>query len=500
MTQTKPNEPIELTTDVVIIGAGPTGLTAAYQLEKVGKKSIVFEKDKQVGGIARTENYKGYGVDIGGHRFYTKVPEVEAMWHEVLGGDFLHRSRLSRIYYKNKFFYYPIRFFDALGKLGLIESSRVGLSYVWARLNPSPQEENFEQWVSNRFGRRLYEVFFKTYTEKVWGIPCTEIKAEWAAQRIKGLSLTTTLKNALFRSEGGSVKTLIDAFHYPRRGPGMLWSRVQELIEARGHRVVLNADVVEIGLAGKRVTHVTVANGAEPAAVASGQHFISSMPLSELILKMKPAPPPAVVEAARRLTYRDFLTVALIIRRDDLFPDNWIYIHSPEVQVGRIQNFKNWSPDMIPATAPHTCCIGLEYFCNEGDALWQMSEAALIALGRRELAQIGLVPEADVIDGVVYRQAKAYPVYMGEYQAYLDTIKAYLRTLENLQTAGRNGLHMYNNQDHSMLTAMLAVKNIMGERHDIWAVNTERSYHEEIRLPHPAAKPARLATGEEGGV
>lgn len=472
----------KLETDVVIIGAGPAGLTAAYQLDKAGRQSVVFEKGPIVGGIARTENYKGYGIDIGGHRFFTKVPEVEAMWHEVLADDFLRRNRLSRIYYNQKFFYYPIRFFDALAKLGPLESIRVGLSYLWARLRPYPQEENLEEWVSNRFGQRLYQIFFKTYTEKVWGMPCTEIKAEWAAQRIKGLSLTTAIKNALLNSQGESVKTLISAFHYPRRGPGMLWSRVQELLEASGHQVIVEADVTEIHLAGRRVSHVVVAT-ANGQLTAAGDHFISSMPLSELILKISPPPPPEVIEAARQLTYRDFLTVALIIRRDDLFPDNWIYVHSPEVKVGRIQNFRNWSPEMIPASHPHTTCIGLEYFCNEGDELWQMAEADLIALGRAELAHLGLVAPEDVIDGVVYRQPKAYPVYMGEYKSYLDTIKAYLTSLENLQSTGRNGLHMYNNQDHSMLTAMLAVKNIMGEQHDIWSVNTERSYHEEIRIP-----------------
>jgi protoporphyrinogen oxidase len=443
---------------------------------------VTFEKGPIVGGIARTENYKGYGIDIGGHRFFTKVPEVEAMWHEVLGDDFLRRERLSRIYYNQKFFYYPIRFVDALAKLGLIESIRVGLSYIWARVQPYPTEENLEEWVSNRFGKRLYEIFFKTYTEKVWGIPCTEIKAEWAAQRIKGLSLTTAIKNALLNSQNGSVKTLISAFHYPRRGPGMLWTRAQEMLEARNHQVIVNADVTEIHLDGNRVKHI-VATSHNETIIASGDHFISSMPLNELILKITPSPLPEVVEAARRLTYRDFLTVALIIRRDDLFPDNWIYVHSPEVKVGRIQNFRNWSPEMIPASQSQTSCIGLEYFCNQGDELWQMSDPHLIALGRRELAHLGLAAEQDVIDGVVYRQPKAYPVYMGEYKAYLETIKAYLVSLDNLQTIGRNGLHMYNNQDHSMLTAMLAVRNIMGERHDLWTVNTERSYHEEIRIP-----------------
>lgn len=482
MTDTKINHPPEFKTDVVIIGAGPTGLTAAYQLDKVGKQTVILEKGKTVGGIARTENYKGYGIDIGGHRFYTKVAEVEAMWHEVLGDDFLRRDRLSRIYYNQKFFYYPIRFFDALAKLGAVESVRVGLSYLWTRLRPYPEEENFEQWVSNRFGRRLYQIFFKTYTEKVWGIPCTQIKAEWAAQRIKGLSLTTAVKNALFNSESKAVKTLINAFYYPRRGPGMLWTRVKELLETNGHRVLLETEVREIQLQEQRVKQVVASTPGGPVT-ASGDNFISSMPLSELILKMKPSPPADVVEAARRLTYRDFLTVALIVNQKELFPDNWIYVHSPEVRVGRIQNFKNWSPDMIPDSQSETTCIGLEYFCNEDDDLWQMTESELVGLGRRELARLGLVAEEDVIDGVVFYQPKAYPVYMGEYKAYLETLKAYLDSITNLQSAGRNGLHMYNNQDHSMLTAMLAVRNILGEQHDLWSVNTERSYHEEIRIP-----------------
>lgn len=472
----------QTTADVIIIGAGPTGLTAAYQLSKLDKRTIVFEKDRIVGGIARTENYKGYGIDIGGHRFYTKVGEVDAMWHEVLGDDFLRRPRLSRIYYNHKFFRYPIRFFDTLYNLGLIESVRIGLSYLFARIRPYPQEDNFEEWVSNRFGRRLYQMFFKTYTEKVWGIPCTEIKAEWAAQRIKGLSLTTAVKNALFTPRTQQVKTLIDEFDYPRRGPGMLWQKVTDLIAAKGHQVELCADVVELRRTGNTITEV-IANTPQGRIAAQGQHVISSMPLTELIFKIEPAPPAEVVDAAAQLTYRDFLTVALIVSRDDLFPDNWIYVHSPEVQVGRIQNFKNWSPEMIPASQPGTACIGLEYFCNETDPLWHTPDAELIALGKRELAQLGLVAEADIIDGVVYRQPKAYPVYTGAYKTHLETLKQYVASLDNLQTAGRNGLHKYNNQDHSMLTAMLAVKNIMGEHHDIWTVNTERSYYEEVRIP-----------------
>lgn len=491
-----PTDNTQLKTDVVIIGAGPTGLTAAYQLSKVGRNSVVLEKAPIVGGIARTENYKGYGVDIGGHRFYTKVTEVERLWHEILGDDFLHRPRLSRIYYNNKFFYYPIRFFDTLVKLGPVEAIKIGLSYLWTRLNPYPKEENFEEWVSNRFGRRLYRIFFKTYTEKVWGIPCTEIKAEWAAQRIMGLSLTTALQNALFKSKNGTAKTLIDSFHYPRRGPGMLWERVQQLVEQQGHRVITQADVVQVRMNGQRVEQIVARNGQQTLTVA-GQHVISSMPLNELILKITPPPPPEVVHAARQLTYRDFLTVALIVKRDDIFPDNWIYVHSPDVQVGRIQNFKNWSQEMIPGSRPDSTCIGLEYFCTEGDDLWQMSNANLITLGRQELARLGLVNQDDIVDGVVFRQPKAYPIYTGEYQTSLDMIKAYLDSIENLQTAGRNGLHKYNNQDHSMLTAMLAVENILGEAHDIWTVNTERSYYEEIRIENGPIRDGRIPDGPE---
>lgn len=467
-------------TDVVIIGAGPAGLTAAYQLAKVGRQAVILEKSALVGGISRTERYKGYHIDIGGHRFFSKIGAVKDFWHEVLGDDFLVRPRLSRIYYNGQFFQYPIRLFDTLSKLGPVESLRVATSYLQAQVSPYPQEENFEEWVSNRFGRRLYEVFFRTYTEKVWGIPCREIKAEWAAQRIKGLSLPVAVRNALFGSQ--DVKTLIEEFHYPRQGPGMLWEKVQARVEAHGHQVLLNHEVVGLHCNGNRIRRVEARGPDGRSLCLEAEHVINSMPVRELVHRIIPAAPPDLVEAAGRLTYRDFLTVALIIDQADLFPDNWIYVHSPEVKVGRIQNFKNWSPDMVPDE--RMTCLGLEYFCDEGDALWQLADAALIELAKQEMAQLSLVNAAEVVDGVVFRQPKAYPVYTGEYKAYLEAIKAYLATISNLQTTGRNGLHMYNNQDHSMLTAMLAVKNILGEQHDVWSVNTERSYHEEVRIPH----------------
>lgn len=469
-----------LQTDVAIIGAGPTGLTAAYQLNKVGLKTVVVEKAALVGGIARTESYQDYHVDIGGHRFYTKVEPVAQLWQEVLGENFLHRPRLSRIYYNRQFFHYPIRFFETLSKLGWLESFRIGSSYLAAQLSPHAQEDNFEQWVSNRFGQRLYQIFFKTYTEKVWGLPCTDIKAEWAAQRIKGLSLPVALGNALFQTKRGRVKTLIEAFDYPRQGPGMLWNKVHCLIEEAGHQVLLNHAVLQINQAHNRVTNLVAVTPQESQMTIHCDHLISSIPLPELLHSLRPSPPVDLRQAISQLTYRDFLTVALIIRQPDLFPDNWIYIHNPDVFVGRIQNFKNWSPDMVPD--PQMTCLGLEYFCTVGDELWQRSNEELIALGKQEVAQLGLAEAADVADGVVFRQPKAYPIYTGEYQHILTKIKAYLDQIPNLQTAGRNGLHRYNNQDHSMLTAMLAVENIMGANHDLWTVNTEQSYYEEMRV------------------
>jgi len=466
---------------VVIIGAGPAGLTAAYELSKIGVKPIVLELGARVGGIARTEVYKGYRMDIGGHRFFTKVTEVEALWHEILGGDFLVRPRLSRIYYNRKFILYPLRFGNALTKLGVAQSFLVLMSYIRSKLLPYRHETTFEEWVSNRFGRRLYRIFFKTYTEKVWGIPCNQLSAQWAAQRIQNLSLPRAVMNAIFGARGAkNVKSLIEEFHYPRLGPGMLWERAQQMIEARGGEVCLNTEAVKVlHRDGRAIGVVARSNGREETIAADA--IISSMPISELITKLDPPAPSDVHEGAGRLTYRDYFTVGLLVKRASLFPDNWIYIHAPEVKVGRIQNFKNWSPEMVPD--PGKTFLGLEYFCNEGDELWQMSDADLIKLGTTELEVMGLVKAADVEDGTVVRQLKAYPVYTGEYEQYLERIRGFLDSIPNLQTVGRNGLHMYNNQDHSMLTAMLAVKNLQGEQHDVWAVNVERAYHEEVRLP-----------------
>lgn len=464
---------------VVVVGAGPAGLTAAYELTKFDRVAIVLEKGNIVGGLARTENFKGFHFDIGGHRFFTKADQVKKMWHEVLGEDFLRRPRLSRIFYNNRFFHYPLKPMNALLGLGILESIRIILSYIRWRIFPYPQENTFEEWVTNRFGRRLFEVFFKTYTEKVWGISTSELKAEWAAQRIKDLSLKTALLS-IFMKPKNTIKTLIEEFHYPRYGPGMMWNAVKETIERRDCEVRLDTEVTRINKSEKRIKSVTVVcNGHEE--VVEGTHFISSMPISEFILKLDPPAPAEVCDAARKLGYRDFLTVAVIVNKKDLFPDNWIYVHSPNVQVGRIQNFKNWSPDMVPD--PEKTSLGLEYFCFEGDNLWNTPDDELVELAKRELDQVGLASAADVEDGIVIRQPKAYPVYDSEYAGYLAVLKDYIQGLENFQSIGRNGLHRYNNQDHAMLTGMLAARNIVLEQSkDLWSVNAEQEYHEEIRV------------------
>lgn len=466
---------------VVIIGAGPAGLTAAYELSKEGMRSVVLEKDGVVGGISRTVNYKGYHFDIGGHRFFTKVKVVEDMWQEVLGDEFLEKKRLSRIFYNNRFFYYPFSVSNALWGLGVVNSAAILTSYVKSQMFPIKPEDTFDKWVTNRFGKRLYELFFKTYTEKVWGMPCEEISAEWAAQRIKGLSLLQALKNALIKERSSSkekvIKTLIDSFHYPKFGPGMMWEKVADSVKSEKSDVILNADVETIHVNNNKVEKVAARVGGQKKDI-QGHEFISSMPIRELIQKFEPRAPEEVARAANELKYRDFLTISIVINKRDVFPDNWIYIHDTRVKMGRIQNFKNWSPDMVPDQ--NKTCLGLEYFCFEGDGLWSMSDEDLINLGKKELEAIGLASAGDIEDGTVVRMPKAYPVYDATYRGSIKIVKEYLSRFQNLQLVGRNGMHKYNNQDHSMLTAMLAVKNILGADYDLWKVNADQEYHEEV--------------------
>jgi protoporphyrinogen oxidase len=474
---------------VVVMGGGPAGLTAAYELCKAGIPCTVLEKDSLVGGLARTTAFKGYRFDIGGHRFFTKVKAVDDLWREILPpAEFRRRKRLSRIYYGGRYFAYPLRIWSTLKNLGVGKSLLILASYARSKMFPIPEEKNVEQWVSNRFGRRLYRMFFQTYTEKVWGIPCKEISADWAAQRIQGLSLATAIRNALGKagrsvlgkaSRGGGpvVKTLIDEFDYPNLGPGMMWERATQIVTAKGVPVRRNARVTRILREGGLVTAVEVEAGATRERVA-GTHFISTLPIGELIEMLDPPAPPEVRAAAAKLHYRDFLTVALIVKRANIFPDNWLYIHEPAVRLGRIQNYKNWSEDMVPD--PTRTCLGLEYFCFEHDDLWDSSDASLIALATSELVLLGLIRAEEVEDGTVVRVPKAYPIYDDTLAESLLVVRRFLEDLPNLQLVGRNGTHHYNNQDHSMLGAMLAVKNLLGERHDLWSVNVDASYHEEM--------------------
>ena len=477
--------------DVVIIGAGPAGLTSAYLLTKAGRSVVVLEQDPlRVGGISRTVNYKGFLFDIGGHRFFSKSREVTALWDELLPDDFIERPRLSRIYYGGKYYSYPLKAFEALANLGIFTSALCILSYGWAKLRPDADPKSFHQWVRNQFGEKLFSIFFRTYTEKVWGMSCDDISADWAAQRIKGLSLGSAIANALRRSfrrrpvsaDGGSViKTLIESFRYPRRGPGMLWEAAAQKTRAQGGVIEMGRTVTACGW-NDFDQHWTItarsADGCE--TVYHARHVISSAPLRELAASLSPALSSAKHGAA--LAYRDFITVALIARRSNDFPDNWIYIHDPAVKVGRIQNFRSWSPEMVPD--PDMTCLGLEYFCFEGDGLWTQSDAALIALATREIAQIGLMKAEAVVDGVVVRQPKAYPVYD---EAYRDHVNALRQETESrfptLHLVGRNGMHKYNNQDHAMMTAMLTVENILAgfRKYDVWNVNEDAEYHEAGR-------------------
>jgi len=472
--------------DVAIIGAGPAGLTAAYQLTKLGYSVTVIEKDPvYVGGISRTVEHDGFRFDIGGHRFFSKSKEVVDLWNEILPDDFIERPRMSRIYYEGKFYSYPLRGFEALMNLGIWRSAMCMLSYAKAKAFPTKDPRSFEQWVVNQFGHKLYSIFFKTYTEKVWGMPCDEMSADWAAQRIKGLSLGGAVIDGLKRSlglnkrrnDGMAVKTLLETFRYPRQGPGMMWDAARDKVLAGGNRVLMGTALHQISQ--DQATgrwRVAARRGDEMLTINAG-HVISSAPMRELAGRIHPLP--VTLPNALDLNYRDFLTVALMIRSDDLFPDNWIYIHDPRVKVGRVQNFRSWSPEMVPDEA--LACVGLEYFCFEGDGLWSASDDDLVALATKELATLGLADPATVVGGRVVRQEKAYPVYDDAYRTNVEEMRGELEArYPTLHMVGRNGMHRYNNQDHAMMTAMLTVRNIQaGERiYDIWAVNEDAEYHE----------------------
>jgi protoporphyrinogen oxidase len=473
--------------EVFVIGAGPAGLTAAYLLTKAGVATTVIEADPvYVGGISRTVNYKDFLFDIGGHRFFSKSKEVVDLWKEILPDDFIERPRLSRIYYDGKHYSYPLKAFEALSNLGVVESAMCVMSYAYKKAFPNANPENFREWVSNQFGDRLFSIFFKTYTEKVWGMSCDDISADWAAQRIKGLDLWSAMANALRRSINMSpgaqqgdkvIKTLIESFQYPRKGPGMMWDAAAAKVKAQGGAIHMGCKLKNMSWDENSGVWVIAASSAKGERLFTARHVISSASIRELMASIEPAP--ASLAAAEKLRYRDFITVALIVDKPDLFPDNWIYIHEPNVLVGRIQNFRSWSPEMVPDEK--LSCLGLEYFCFEGDGLWTATDEQLIALAKRELAAIGLASEGEVKDGCVVRQKKAYPVYDDEYKMHIDTIREDIEAhYPTLHLVGRNGMHKYNNQDHAMMTAMLTVRNILaGETaYDVWDVNEDAEYHE----------------------
>jgi len=465
---------------IVIIGAGPAGLACAYELHKLGSQATILEADTVVGGLSRTVVHEGYRFDIGGHRFFSKVPLINQIWDEILGPDLLLRQRLSRIHYRNRFFDYPLKPVNALRGLGPTEAVRIILSYARSQLAPARDVASFEDWVTSQFGYRLYEIFFKTYTEKVWGIPCSEISADWADQRIKNLSLAEALRHALLRrkhsKDGEVVTTLIDEFLYPRLGPGMMWERCAELLAMYGTTTVADTYVERIRHDGRRVTAVYARRGDGSLLEESVEHLISTMPVRELVQALDPAPPADVLRAAAALRYRDYLTVVLMVKRAEVFPDNWVYVHSPEVRLGRIQNYKNWSPEMVPDASRTS--LGLEYFLWDKDPEWTWSKDQLIEAGIQDCTQIGILEPSEVEDGTVVRMRKAYPVYDRSYQEHLAIIRHYLTSLGNLQLIGRNGQHRYNNQDHSMLTGIYAARNVIGGDYDVWSVNTEKDYHE----------------------
>ena len=481
--------------DVLVVGAGPAGLTAAYLLTKAGQRVTVIERDPTyVGGISRTVNYKGFLFDIGGHRFFSKSREVVDLWNEILPDDFIERPRLSRIFYGGKFYAYPLRAFEALKNLGVFTSALCMASYAIAKATPIRQPRTFHQWVRNQFGEKLFSIFFRTYTEKVWGMSCDEISADWASQRIKGLSLGAAIVDGVKRSLGlkkrpaaavgeqGGVKTLIENFRYPRKGPGMMWEAAAARTRAQGGTILMGRSLASASWdPGAKLWTVTARTADGTAETYRARHVVSSAPITELADAIQPRP--ASHGRAHALRYRDFITVSLIARvpeghADAGFPDNWVYIHDPSVKVGRVQNFLSWSPEMAPKGF---ACLGLEYFCFEGDGLWTAPDAELVELAKREIGKIGLIDPARVVDAAVVRQPKAYPVYDEAYQGHVDAVRAeFDQAYPTLHLVGRNGMHKYNNQDHAMMTAMLTVENILAGRrlYDVWRVNEDAEYGE----------------------
>lgn len=461
---------------VFILGAGPAGLGAGYELTRHHVPCTVLEKNGIVGGLARTQSFQGFRFDVGPHRFFTKNATVNQVWHDVLGADLLEVPRLTRIYCRKRFFHYPLKAFNALVGLGPVRSLKAFCSYVFARLfYRRRQARSFEEWITIHFGRQLYETFFKSYTEKVWGIPCTQIGAEWAMQRIRGLNLWKVIKTALLGNRG-NIRTLTERFLYPRRGAGMLYEKMADLISAGGGRIALDETVEQIERDGMRLTAIRCSNN-RTHVVEAGHHVLSSMPITEFVQKLTPAAPPEVLAAAAQLRYRDHITVNLLHAGDNPFPDNWIYVHAPEMRMARITNYANFSQEMAPSRKDHG--LAVEYFCFRTDPIWSMADNDLIQLAMGELDQIGLVPKGSMTGGFVVREKDAYPVYYAGYHPSFDVIRNYLRQLTNVDMIGRGGMYKYNNQDHALLSGLMAARNLLGETNDLWSLNEDDEYLEE---------------------
>ena len=455
----------------IIIGAGPAGLSAGYYLTKHKHKVLLLESDQQVGGISKTVLYKKNRFDIGGHRFLTDSKIVYKYWLEIVGGgNFLKKKRLSRIYYEKKFFQYPLKIGDALIKLGLITDIVIILSFLKSKIWPKNNEENFENWVINRFGKKLYEIFFKSYTVKVLGIKPKKISADWGRKRIKGLSLIKAALGSLPVKIFKAPKTLTSFFYYPPLGPGQLWEKAAEKIRNNNGQIKLNEPVRKIqrnkGLITNIITHLK--------SYKVKEKVLSSMALIDLISCLKPAPPKIIIKTAKKLLYRDFLTVGLIVKKNNLIADNWLYIHDPKVKVGRIQFYANWSTKMVFQPKKYSL-IGLEYFCQENDSLWKKSDQSLINLAIKESKTIGLIDKNDVVDGKVMRIKKAYPVYDLNYKKYVKIVRNWLEdNLANLILIGRNGMHRYNSQDQSTLVGIMAAKKVMGQKtKNLWEIDPD---------------------------
>lgn len=471
--------------ELVILGAGPAGISCAYEFMRHERTCRVWDRNDVVGGLARTINYKGYKFDIGPHRFFTKNDEVNKLWHEILGEDALQVKRLTRILYNNRFFNYPLKPLDALFGLGVFVSVRALVSFIWAKWRFSGRRsQNFEEWVVNHFGEVLFRIFFKTYTEKVWGLPCTAIGAEWAAQRIKGLSLSTLIGSALFGQKKGKaqIKTLVDSFDYPKTGAGLVYEKMAKCVVDFGSIIESGTAAEVLHRNGNRIVSVE-GRGREGTRVVEVEHLFSSIPLTEFVMRLMPPAPDDVLEAARALYYRDHITVNLILNRRAIFPDNWIYVHSPEVRMSRIADYGNFSEFML-ADKMRTC-IAVEYFVFAHEELWASADSDIIALAISELDKVGLVRPHEVLDGFVVREKDSYPVYYVGHRPLFDRIKEYVDTLENVTLIGRGGMYKYNNQDHSILTGLLAARKYFGQSHDIWEVNTDEEYLEEKQLPSP---------------